>query len=166
MVKQLAALFVMVLCIGATTYAMDPLQVEIPFAFTIADQTFSAGTYRLEPAGKTDSGVVRILALDNMESIFLITTKTERSNPNSLNVGTPSKGRNASQNAGSVKHSQKNKSNHVCVVFNKYGDQQFLSKIWIGTTGRQFSPCSAEKEAIAANTSQKPETIVLAAEIR
>ena len=169
MTKQLAALFVMILCVGATAYTMEGLQAEIPFDFTVGDQTFSAGTYIFEQGGKTDSGVVRVYSSDDMEAIYLLTNKTERSGLYSQKANTPPGTRNSGnspQNADLVKSSQDTKSMEFCLVFNKYGTQYFLSKMWIGTKGRLFHQSSAEKEAIAANTTHKPETIVTAALVR
>ena len=169
MKKLLTALFVMILCMGATAYAMECLQAEIPFAFAVGDQTFPAGTYRLEPAGRIGSWAVRVYSLDNWESIFLLTNKMERSNTFSQKVNTPpyrSNSGNPPQNADLMKSSQENKSKEFCLVFKKYGTQYFLSKMWIGTKGQQFGQSSAEKEILAAKTTHEPETIVLAAVIR
>ena len=138
MTKQLAALFVIVLSMVAAVYAMESLQAEIPFAFTVGDQTFSAGTYRLEPAGQIGSGVIRVHSIDNTHSIFLLTNKAERSEKASNSKG-------------------------YCLVFKKYEKQYFLSKMWAGTIGRDFGQSSAEKEAIAANIIHKPETVVITA---
>jgi len=151
MTRQLTALLAMVLCVSATAYAMDSLQAEIPFDFTVGDQTFTAGTYRFEPAGKNGSGIVRISALHEMEAIFLLTNKLRRSDTYNQKV---------------TAVPQNSDFKEFCLVFNKYKEQYFLSKMWAGTSGRKFNQSSAEKEAIAANSNNNNESIVIAAMTR
>jgi hypothetical protein len=48
------------------------------------------------------------------------------------------------------------------LVFNRYGDQYFLSKIWTSDSGRQLPKSRFERE-VAARSAEKPDATVVAA---
>jgi hypothetical protein len=160
MKRQLAFLFVLTIFTGLTAYAMEPLQANVPFAFMANNHLFPAGVYRIESAG-TSGAIVRINAIESNDGIYSITSRIDRLNEyeviSTWHSGPPT------ANDKLVKNGEENKSPEVCLIFHKYGNQYFLSKVWNGEEGREFVRSSAEQESMAANAQFEPETVFLAA---
>ena len=111
--------------------AQSPMRVTIPFDFNIGSNSFTAGDYTVKQDLQTS--VVAIQSADN------------RSHMMTLTIGAQ---------AGKAPEEGK-------LVFNRYGDQYFLSQVWTAgsAAGRRLLPSRAEKELIA-RASSKPVTLV------
>ena len=60
-------------------------------------------------------------------------------------------------------HVQGTDNEHARLVFNKYGDQYFLSQIWDGSeTGIELPKSQREKEISMARDAHVPETVIVA----
>jgi hypothetical protein len=106
----------------------------IPFDFIVADAVLHAGQYSFEiPANRADAIVIR--SSDRRV--------TQRAQQESLRVG----GRTPEHK----------------MVFTRYGDQRFLSQIWIAGDKfvRQIRRCSMEERLIASGQEGTPVAIVL-----
>ncbi len=87
---------------AAQAQVADPVVADIPFGFTVRDTTFPAGEYTIKRLDSVDTGVMEIRSADGNETlIFLV---------------------------GSVK--AKKEPNQTELVFDRVGDQYFLSEIF------------------------------------
>ena len=164
MKKQFAVLFILAMCMGVSAYAIEPLQSDVPFSFMVGDQILPAGTYRIDSASSTGAGVVRIRRVDGHEAIFSITRAIQR--PGIFEVITTWKLGADYEEFDTMAPVKETKSTEFCLVFNRYGNKFFLSKMWIREMGREFVQSASEKAAMALNTNLKRETIVLTAVVR
>lgn len=108
---------------------------NIPFAFTIGDKVFPAGTYqvtRINP--QSDKAALAIRSSDRRMSKIALTTPVQ-----------------------SATAAEKAK-----LVFMRYGDQYFLSQVWspADNTGLELSKSRAERTL--ARSGQASETMVVA----
>lgn len=161
MKAHLPVLFVLVMCIGTSAYAIEPLKSDIPFAFSVGDYMLPAGIYRIDSASSSGTDVVKVRQQDGHEAIFASTRPVERSTV--YEVITTWKMGASYDDPYTLTPVAETSSNEVCFVFNRYGNDYFLSKVWVGGFGREFLKGSAEKAAMAANPSSAHETIFLAA---
>ena len=115
------------------------LSVTIPFAFTVADQTLPAGEYHVARSMDSGQAVIQIRNRENGKSLYLPLT-------------------HAVQGKGIQEESK--------VVFNKYGDQYFLSQVWTAgrAQGEELNTTSRERalRTEIAQLKAKPETVRLA----
>jgi hypothetical protein len=97
------------------------VKANIPFSFTVGKKTFSAGKYRVQNSGT--------------ERVLLITA--EHSSQGGL--------------INTLDVEAKKGSNQTKLIFRRYGDQHFLSQIWIKgeTSGREIRSSRTEKELMA-----------------
>jgi hypothetical protein len=106
---------------AGTSSAQDhKVEATVPFNFTVGDKTLPAGTYTISNSGDAPE----LLALNNWEkrvNILTMGTPDDYNNPKQVNV----------------------------LVFHKYGDQYFLSRICSegASMNIDFSPTKAEKRA-------------------
>lgn len=161
---RFAVLFVLAMCIGVSAYAIEPLKSDIPFSFIVGDQWLPAGAYRIDSATTTGGGVLRIQRVDGYEAMFAPTRGIERSNFYEV-ITTWKLGVNY-EDVDVVTPVKETKSSEFCLVFNRYGNEYFLSKVWIRDEGREFFASAAEKAAMAANVLPKHEIVVLTASAR
>jgi hypothetical protein len=164
MKRQLAVLFVLAMCVGVSAYAIEPLHSDVPFGFMVGDHYFPAGTYTIDSASTTGAGVVRIRRVDGREAIFSVTKAIQR--PSIFEVITTWKLGHGYDDYDSMTQVKETKSSEFCLVFNKYGNEYFLSKMWVQEQGREFPRSAAERAAVASNVEHAPETIVLTAVVR
>jgi len=127
------------LCISAVLapvclLAQGPIRTTIPFDFMIGSKSFAAGEY--------------VVRQDVSPSVLAIASADHRSALMTLTFGVQSL-----EKPGEGK-----------LVFNRYGDQYFLSQVWTPGSGvvRQLPTSPAERELIAQMTS-KPVTLVASA---
>jgi len=118
----------------------DKIRANIPFDFIVADQRFSAGEYLIGNANQdSDNGVMLIHSMKGSANAFRLT----------IPVSTLA-----------IKDETK-------LVFHRYGDQYFLSEVWLaGTnTGRMLSESRSEREAktqnLAANMATQSKTVTV-----
>jgi hypothetical protein len=164
MKARLAVLFVLVMCIGTSAYAIEPLKSDIPFAFSVGDHMLPAGIYRIDSASSSGADVVKVRRVDGHEAVFAFTRGVERSTV--YEVITTWKMGAGYDDPYTMAPVPETSSNEVCFVFNRYGNDYFLSKVWVRGIGREFLKGTAEKAAMAANPSSTHETIFLAAAIQ
>ena len=123
-----------VLMVPATQAQSIILQAEIPFDFTVGNNLLPAGEYQVKP--KPDS-----------HGVILIQSQDARSSALAMTIG-----------------GQAGKTGHVGkLVFNRYGEQYFLSKIWapFSDTGRELTKSRLERE-VAAQSRVKPAATAVA----
>ncbi|HVN80915.1 MAG TPA: hypothetical protein VMW38_18125 [Terriglobia bacterium] len=116
-------------------------KAEIPFDFVVGQKTLPAGEYEICPGNKTNKDILWIKKADSRAAANMITF-----------------GCNAKrQQAGPY------------LVFNRYGNQYFLSQVWteFDQVGRQTPKTSVEKELIQAGGPKMagawPEVVLLGA---
>lgn len=83
------------------TFASAQMRANIPFDFAAAGSNLAAGEYTLETTGATDQ-VLQMCNLQQHRCVFVIASQVA------------SQGKNV----------------HGKLVFNRYGDQYFLSEVW------------------------------------
>jgi hypothetical protein len=112
------------------------LTVDLPFAFQVNNQQFPAGHYRV----RVEAGqpAVMLQNVESKQSVFSISSPIQ---------------------TGKIREK-------ASLVFTRYNDRYFLSKIWmIGTdSGRDLGPSRTERELVRrmAQSAQKPSTEVVA----
>ena len=142
--KQLILVLAMIVCIGgirvstANAQSADTIAVSIPFAFTVSNRSFPAGDYLLRRSIQ-GAGVVMQLRHEPTKESVQITMHTLRR----LDIQKKSK-----------------------LVFNCYGDQYFLSQIWIAgrSQGNELPKTRAERilQRNLAKKQRKPTAIEVA----
>ena len=114
--------------------ASSRLAVTLPFDFVVGDAVLQAGKYVFEiPASRGDKIVIR--------------SSDRRVNQSVEQESLRASGRNPEDR----------------MTFTRYGDQRFLSQIWIAGDKfvRQIPRCSTEEKLIASGQEGAPVTIVL-----
>lgn len=106
---------------------------SIPFNFTAGEKTLPAGEYVAKPDRKS-SGVWVIQSRDGRVSAFFTTNAVQAS-----------------------KTQQRTR-----LIFNRYGDQYFLSQIWItgNNSGRELFMPSVERELVKNKSERQRKVIV------
>lgn len=137
--RNIAILGLFLMLAGAGVQAQTPSRVEvkIPFDFNAGEATLKAGTYSIKRGA---GNMLAIRSVDGKSSTLL--------------------------NAPLTISSRDSKSGER-LVFNKYGDQYYLSQVWLSVeTGRQIFPRASEgraaREYKIANGKKKPERIEVA----
>jgi len=140
MKKQLLSVLGMLglLMIAASAFAQSiNVVANVPFSFSVDKGTLPAGEYQIRAV---DTAGGEVLAIQNREAKM---ARMFLTNP-------VSRGANSAY------------SEKATLVFKRYGDQYFLSQIWLSgnNTGRELSTSVREKELARGLTSEK--VIVLA----
>ncbi len=113
-----------------------PVKARVPFEFSAAGIQFSAGEYTIEPHSLPS--ILRIRDEAGHIKAFLQVTSTSRSN----GVEAPA------------------------LVFNRYGDQYFLSRVWnMGSNGSELMKSKIERE-LSASAAVPAEQVLVAAVYR
>ena len=101
------------------------LTVQIPFGFQVGKSILPAGAYTVDTAAPS---VLRLRSGDSKSAVMILTNAVENSNATRQGSG---QGR---------------------LVFNKYGDNYFLSQVWDpgNISGRELRKTKPELEAAAA----------------
>jgi hypothetical protein len=117
--KAVAALSLLLSLVVVSTRAQstDVARVTIPFDFQVGGKTFAAGEYLVRCDAQT--GVLRILQRDGRASAFFSTSPVQ---------------------TGTVNENSK-------LVFNRYKDQYFLSRVWASgsSDGRELGKSRQER---------------------
>ena len=144
MLKIMVALVLLALAIAWPSLAQSVTtlaKAEIPFDFVVGQKTLPAGEYEICPGNKTN------------KDIFWIKKADSRAVANVVTFGCNIK----RQQAGPY------------LVFNRYGNQYFLSQVWteFDEVGRQAAKSAAEKELIQTGgqnmSGTGPEVVLLRA---
>ena len=104
---------------NAQALAEGTIEADVPFAFIVGEKTFPAGKYTLKRADDTNPGVLEIRNDNGRGTIFFeAETAQAKENPRQTKL-----------------------------VFEKIGDQYFLSEIWASDTnvGYRLPKTNAEK---------------------
>lgn len=130
-------LFFMLAMTSVSAQTTGKVEVKIPFDFTAGKATFKAGTYSIK---RVSNNSVAIRSLDG---------KTTKLIDAPLAIG-----------ARDSKAGER-------LVFNQYGDQYFLSQVWVeADSGRQLFTSGAEKKAAQeyklAHNNAKPHRVEIA----
>src|SRR5437870_948874 len=141
----IAAIALFTTLAAGSTYAQsaDVIKVNVPFDFAVSGKTLPAGEYYLRQSIEGPRVVLQIRSKDDSQGTYLPTTHPVKT----LDTQGESK-----------------------LVFNRYGDQFFLSQVWIAgrTDGQELTKTSRERllQREMARGSGKPETISIAAHFR
>ena len=132
--QVLTALTLFAVLMVPATQAQSILKAEIPFDFAVGNKWLPAGEYQVKP--KPDS-----------HGVILIQSQDARSSALAMTIGVT---------AGKTSDVGK-------LVFNRYGEQYFLSKIWTRSslTGRELTKSRLERE-VAAHSLVKPAATAVA----
>jgi hypothetical protein len=130
-------LFFMLAMTSVSAQTTGKVEVKIPFDFTAGKATFKAGTYSIK---RVSNNSVAIRSLDG---------KTTKLIDAPLAIG-----------ARDSKAGER-------LVFNQYGDQYFLSQVWVeADSGRQLFTSGAEKKVAQeyklAHNNEKPQRVEIA----
>jgi hypothetical protein len=100
-----------------------PITVEIPFQFHVGDSILPAGSYTAS-TNIASGAVVGLRSSDGKSSVLVVS--------NAVHSATG--------------------PTHPALIFNRYGDEYFLSQVWTGTDdmGRQLRQSRRESELAAA----------------
>jgi hypothetical protein len=130
----LLALTVLLLATAAQAQTTN-VKASIPFDFVVGDHAYSAGEYTVK--SMSDNGVaIRIDNADESEKGITLSNACEKAHP----------------------------ATQTILVFQRLGDNYFLSQVWTegSSTGREF-PKSKKEVQLAKN--YKPELVMVAANI-
>ena len=116
------------------TFASAQMRAKIPFDFMAAGSNLVAGEYTLETTGDTDQ-VLQVCNLQQHRCVFMI----------------------ASQVASKAKNDPGK------LIFNRYGDQYFLSEIWSRSLVRTLPQNRRERQL--AKSGAEPVAAVITAEL-
>ena len=126
MKNQITKICAMVLLIAtflpgqAGAQSFNTIKANIPFSFTVGKTAFSSGTYLVERLFRSGSRGIVIHSEDNKQSLLSLTFSDQALEP----------------------------KEETTLVFHRYGDQYFLSQIWIGgdETSISLPKSRAERE--------------------
>jgi len=108
------------------------LTANVPFDFTVSDKKLPAGKYSIGRA-QTSNGdlVLQIVSADGQKNISRLTIPVDIRKP----------------------------MNHGTLIFNRYGNDYFLSEVWPagGSTGRELLKSRTEREL--ARKAQEPQIV-------
>jgi hypothetical protein len=110
------------------------LKANIPFEFMVSGKTLPAGEYAITP--QASSGVTAIENDETRDFAFALTNSVE-----------------------TLGYSDQSK-----LIFHRYGNQYFLSQIWMegSSTGREVPMSKAEKEARQTASNHRDDVAILA----
>ena len=117
---SLVSLLSLLLVAGSAVAQTVHVRADVPFNFAVGSKKYPAGAYSIGTIGDRDSRILILQAVDGKESMAIIS--------------------NAAQN--------RTPADRTKLVFSRYGDQYFLSQVWLdgATRGRQLPKSSREKE--------------------
>ena len=125
------------LLVAACASAQIAAKVNVPFGFVVNQAALPAGAYRIDSVSTTTSTQILALRSEDARVAMLI-------------VG---------NHATSTKPSENSR-----LVFRRYGDQYFLSQIWVaGQTSGHELPISRREAELAKSQQPSEDVIVLAA---
>ena len=117
-VLLLAAALALLVTTGASAQTIN-LKANVPFSFVVDRTTLPAGEYSVESIANSE-GVLTIRGVDTKTARLIMSHACE-----------------------SVKA-----ASHAKLIFHRYGDQYFLSQVWVGgnNRGHELLPSAREKE--------------------
>ena len=122
MKKRLIHSSILILLASASAYAEQEIKAQIPFPFHMGASALPSGSYTVDT--RVERKVLRFTSADGKSSAVILSHAAQ-----SLLTPTQPK-----------------------LVFNRYGDEYFLSQVWAGgsNTGHELAASRLEKEVAAA----------------
>jgi hypothetical protein len=117
---SIVSLLSLLLVAGSAIAQTQHVRADIPFNFVVGNKTLPAGTYDVRRISSRDDKTLLLQSRDGVSSMMLNSNAAQTLEP----------------------------STKTKLVFNRYGNQYFLSQIWVNgeAGGRQLPKCSREKE--------------------
>ena len=161
MKKPLILLFILMLVGAVSAFAVD-LKVTIPFDFTVGGTTLSSGDYYFTPAGNHSAILIR--NFQKPVTVFTLTTYTSRMTiPEVITQWTPAVIAAPEVPGVAASQPQEVSNTGYSVIFTKYGEKYFLSKIWYGLEGRNLLETDAERLLKMASSTSETVTLIATA---
>ncbi len=129
--SAVAVALVLSMVAAGKCYAQGSVRADIPFAFVVGNTTLPAGEYQIKHLSMSNASAQVIWRTDDSVSMIVLTDVAD----------------------------QKGNDTEPRLIFQRYGNECFLSQIWSGPTGRQLHKSRREKEL--ARNEQSTEVAVL-----
>ena len=112
------------------------ITTNIPFDFVVGDTTLPAGTYELSRLDDDVRGVLVLRSVKGRTAVTFDTEPTQTSNDQAVHK--------------------------TELLFNKVGNQNFLSQIWVAgdATGRELTPARMEKRLTGGGNQPEKHSVV------
>ena len=125
----------MLLATNVVAQTSQELVANIPFNFTVCREQLPAGKYKVRPVTSANPRIVLVATADNRPIEMICTHDVQSKKP-----ATTGK-----------------------LIFNRYGNQYFLSELWLQgeTTGRQLGKTEAEDALFRASETKKREKVTV-----
>lgn len=118
-IMAVAAALVASTILATSTHAQVRAKADIPFEFTVGNKVLSPGEYDVQRALESNKQAQLIRRTDGSSGVIVLTTPVDASG----------------------------KKTEPCLVFHRYGNEYFLSQIWLSQgLGLQLSESRREKE--------------------
>ena len=117
---SLVSLLSLLLVAGSAIAQTVHVSADIPFNFVVGSKTYPAGAYSIGTMSDRDSKVLLLRAADGNTSMAVVSNAAENLTP----------------------------ADKTKLIFNRYGNQYFLSQVWLNgeVRGRQLPKSNREKE--------------------
>jgi|SRR5215469_15289548 len=121
---SLVSLLGLLLVAGSAMAQTVHVRADVPFNFAVGSTTYPAGTYSIGTMGDRDNKVLLMRAADGKNTTSIMSNAAENLTP----------------------------ADKTKLVFSRYGNQYFLSQVWLNgaTRGRQLPKSNREKEVAKA----------------
>lgn len=128
-------------CLTVEAQTLNQMKADIPFRFTIGDQTLPAGEY-----------TVRYVNQDSGKTALLFKS-TDGKTSRIVNMNTAQRGEQETK---------------ASLVFNQYGDQYFLSEVWTGADqyGLSLPASRAERQLKNGDLAMEAKRVTVALNAR
>jgi hypothetical protein len=125
----------MLLATNVVAQTSQEMVANIPFSFTVCREQLPAGKYKVRPVTSANPRIVLVATADNRPIEMICTHDVQSKKP-----ATTGK-----------------------LIFNRYGNQYFLSELWLQgeTTGRQLGKTEAEEALFRASETKKREKVTV-----
>jgi hypothetical protein len=121
---SLVSLLSLLLVAGSAIAQTIHVRADIPFSFAVGSKTYPAGAYFIGNISNRDSKVLLLRAENGNASMMILSNAAENLTP----------------------------ADRTKLVFSRYGNQYFLSQVWVNgaTQGHQLPKSNREKEVATA----------------
>lgn len=161
MKKPLLLILILMLVGAVSAFAVD-LKVTVPFDFTVGETTLSSGDYYFTPIGNYSA--IQIRNFEKPVTFLTLSTYTSRMTiPEVITQWAPATVAAPEVPGVAASQPQEISNNGYSVIFTKYGEKYFLSKVWYGLQGRNLPETDAEHQLKMAGSPS--DTVALIAEI-
>lgn len=117
MLVSIIALAFMTALVSNAQTSSQTLRANVPFVFVVGDKTLAAGEYTVAPINEAATGI-------------RVSGKNNHQNAIRLSIPVQAKGSN----------------DRAMLIFHRYGEQYFLSQVWMpGSEGREMLKSKAER---------------------